>query len=221
MSRNFEKNNDDYIEIGDVPALDFGGQDEITIALWLRLESTGSEGKAFAKWSDAGASQQYLISVRDNGHMQMVVNTGSFGIAQGTTDMDDGNYHHVAGTYNGSNVRAYVDGVQEGSVSKSGNMVSATAPVRIGAGSGGSGTENPFDGEIGHCAVWDVPLSASEVASLAAGINPLKIRSENRLFYAPLNGQDPELDVVGGLSLTVNGPTKSEEPPIPNSLVAP
>lgn len=220
MSRNFESNNNDYIEVGDVPALDFTG-DEITVALWLRLESTTAERKAFAKWSDAGGDFQYLISALADGHVQMVVNTGSNGVAEGTTDMNDGDWHHIAGIYDGSNVRVYEDGVEEGSTSLSGNMISNNAPVRIGAGSGGSGTENPFDGEIGHCAVWDVPLTASEVASLAAGINPLKIRSENRLFYAPLNGQDPELDVVGGLSLTVNGPTKSEEPPIPNSIVAP
>lgn len=220
MARNFERNNNDYIEVGNVPALDFTG-DEITVSLWVRLESTATEGKAFAKWADAGDKFQYLVSVKSNGHFQFVVNTGSNGIAEGTTDLDDGQWHHLAGTYDGSNVRAYADGVEEASTSKTGNMISNTAPVRIGAGSGGSGTENPFDGEIGHCAVWDAPLSASEVASLAAGINPLKIRSENRLFYAPLNGQGPELDVVGGLSLTVNGPTKSEEPPIPNSIVAP
>ena len=223
MARNFERNNNDFIEVGDVPALDLTG-DEVTLSLWVRLESTATEGKAFAKWADAGGKFQYLVSVKSNGHHQFVVNTGSSGIAEGTTDLDDGQWHHLAGTYDGSNVRAYVDGVEEKSTSRTGNMSSTTSPVRIGMGSGTPGaSEEPFDGEIGHCAIWDVGLSANEVDSLAkGGVSPLKIRGDNRLFYAPLNGQDPELDVVGGLSLTVNGPVKSEEPPKQfNPIVAP
>ena len=99
-------------------------------------------------------------------------------------------------------------------------MVSNTAPVRIGAGSGGSGGEDPVDGDIGHCAIWGVALTAGEIKSLFSGVSPPKIRGGSLLLYAPLNGIDPEYDIIGGLDLTVNGPTKTDEPPIPNSIVA-
>ncbi len=221
MARDFEESSNEYVEIGDVAALDFTG-DEITLSVWIRPEALDGEQKVLAKWSDAGGAFQYLLSVTASDVVQFVVNAASSnGVASGSTALTAGTWCHHAGTYDGSNVRVYLNGVEDGSTSKTGNMSSNTAPVRIGAGSGGSGTEQPFDGDIGHCAIWDTPLTAGEVASLAAGVSPLKIHRENLLFYAPLNGQDPEYDVVGGLDLTVNGSIKSEEPPIPNSIVAP
>jgi len=217
---NFESSNNDYIEVGDIPALNLTG-DEVTLSAWIRLESSFTEGKIVAKWADAGSRFQYLLSTDSGDKCQFAIFDGGIKIALGTSILVVGNWHHIAGTYDGSNVRVYCNGVEEDSTPATGNMPSTTAPVRIGAGSGGLGTENPFDGDIGHAAIWDKPLTAGEIESLANGINPLTIRSERLLFYAPLNGQDPEYDVIGGLDLTVNGPMKSEEPPIPNSIVAP
>lgn len=221
MSRNFEESNNDFLDAGNPSALNFTG-DEVTLSAWIRLESLNGEQKILAKWSDAGGDFQYLLSLDPSDKPLFAVFPGSTKIATGTTALVPGTWYHVAGCYNGSTLKVYLNGVEEGSTAATGNLPSTTAPVRIGAGSGGAGTEEPFDGDIGHCAIWDVGASASEVKSLAAGINPLQVRrNDNLLFYAPLNGQDPEYDVVGGLDLTVNGPTKSEEPPIPNSIVAP
>jgi len=219
MARDFDGIND-YIEVGDVPALDLTG-DEVTLSAWIRIEDLNGEMKILAKWADAGGQFQYLISVNATDKLIFAINAGGQSTAVGTTSLVVATWYHVAGTYDGSNIRVYLNGVEEDSTAKTGNMSNTSAPVRIGAGSGGSGTENPVDGDIGHCVIWDKPLSASEIKSLSAGINPLKIRSESRLFYAPLNGQSPELDVVGGLSLTVNGATVAEEPPIPHSIIAP
>ena len=218
MARDFESSNNDFIEVGAVPALDLTG-DEITISVWVRRESTGAEQKVVAKWSDAAGAFQYLLTINSSGLPQAVVNTGGNAIATGTTSLTTGVWFHLGHVYDGTNVRIFVNGVEEDSTADTGNMSNTTAPVRIGAGSGGAGTENPFDGDIGHCAIWDVGLSAGEIESLANGVNPRRIR--RGLFYAPLNGQDPELDIFGGLSLTVNGPTVVEEPPIPHSIVAP
>ena len=222
MAREFESSSNEYVEIGDVPALNITG-DEITVSAWVRLESATAEMKVLAKWSDAAGAFSYLLAVQGVGDDKALfaVNTGSNGLAQGTTVMPVGQWFHIAGTYDGSDARVYLDGAEDASTSKSGNLSSNSAPVRIGAGSGGAGTEQPFDGDIGHCAIWDAPLSAGEIKSLAAGVSPLKIRRGNLLSYSPLNGQDPELDVVGGLDLTVVGSIKSEEPPISNSVVAP
>ena len=220
MSRDFEASSNDFIEVGDVPALDLTG-DEVTLSVWMRLASTNGEKKVFAKWADVGSQFQYLLSINASENVIFAVFTGGTDLVTGTTVLTAGQWNHFAGVYDGSNIRVYLNGVEEGSTSASGNMPNTTAPVRIGAGSGGAGTEQPFDGEIGHCAIWDAPLSAGEIASLAVGISPLKIRRASLQFYAPLNGQTPEYDVIGALSLTVNGPGVEEEPPIPNSIVAP
>jgi len=220
MARNFDGLND-YLDAGNPSALNLSG-DEVTLSAWIRVETTSMEGKILAKWSDAGGAFQYLLSTNAGDKCLFAVFPGVTRIAEGTTTLIVGTWFHIAGVYDGSNLRVYCNGTEEGLTSASGNLSSTSAPVRIGAGSGGSGTENPFDGDIGHVAIWDTPLSDGEVASLAAGISPLKIQKNNNLlFYAPVNGQDPEYDVIGGLDLTINGSVKSEEPPIPNSIVAP
>ena len=220
MARNFDGSND-YLDAGNPSALDLSG-DEVTLSVWVRLESTGAEGKILAKWSDTAQEFQYLLSINDDEKCLFAIYDGSTHLALGTTILASGAWHHIAGVYDGSELRVYCNGVEEDSTANTGNMIAFNIPVRIGAGSGGSGTESPFDGDIGHCAIWDTPLSAGEIASLAAGISPLKIqKGNNLLFYAPVNGQDPEYDVIGGIDLTVNGSVKSEEPPIPNSIVAP
>jgi len=220
MARHFEALNNDYIDAGNPSILNLTG-DEVTLSVWIKLESTTMEGKIIAKWADQGDRFQYLLSNNSGDKCLFAIFNDGTKIAQGTTILVVGQWYHLAGTYDGSNLRVYCNGIQEDSTPATGNMSSTTAPVRIGAGSGGLGTENPFDGEIGHVAIWDKPLTDGEIKSLANGINPLNIRSESLLFYAPLNGQTPEYDVIGGLDMTVNGTIVAEEPPIPNSIKAP
>lgn len=218
-ARDFESGSNEFVDFGDPSYLDVTG--DITLSLWVRLESTTAEMKPLAKWADSGSQFSYLMAVQTDGTARFATFTGGTDIVDGTMNLDDGQWHHVAGTYDGSNIRIYMDGGEEGSTVATGSIASTTAPFRLGAGSGGSGTEGPFDGEIGHGAIWDAALTDQEVASLAAGVSPLRIRRDNLIFYAPVNGQSSEPDVVGGASGTVTGTIVAEEPPIPYSVVAP
>jgi len=220
MARLFDKTNNDFLDAGNPSALNLTG-DEVTLVARIRIATLNGEQKILAKWSDAGGDFQYLLALNSDDKLLFAINAGGISITIATTTSVTGIWCHVAGTYDASDMRIYLEGIEENSISKTGNMPSTTAPVRIGAGSGGSGTEQPFDGDIGHVAIYGVGLTADEISSLAAGVSPPKIRADDLLFYAPLNGQDPEYDIIGGVSLTVNGAVKSEEPPIPNSIVAP
>lgn len=213
MARFFDASNNDYIEIGDVPDLDLTG-DVVSLSVWIRLTSVNGEMKILAKWSDSPDQKQYLLSITASDKVQIAINAGGVSTAIGTTSvMVAGIWCHIVGTYDGSNMRIYLNGIEENSAAKTGNMPSTTAPVRIGAGSGGAGTEQPFDGEIGHCGIWNIPLSADDVASLANGFPLKQLRPDNLVSYPPLNGKSPEPDVVGGFNTTVVGTTVGEEPP--------
>ena len=217
MARLFDQSNDEYIDGGDIVKIT---GDEITVSTWLKLDSTNGEQKLVSKWADVGTVHQYLMSVTGAEKAQFVVKISGVAVALGATTISTGVWHNIIGRYDGSDVEIFLDGVQDGTISQTGNIIDTTASLVLGAGSGGSGSEQPLDGFLGHVAIWDIALSDSNIESLANCGSPLQF-PEGLVFYAPLNGQDPELDIVGGNSLTVNGSVKAEEPPIPRSVKAP
>lgn len=217
MSRLFDKTNNDHLDAGNPSALNLTG-DKVTLSAWIKLASTNGEGKILAKWADSGSKFQYLLSINSDDKCQFAIFNGGTIIALGTTILSTDTWFHIAGVYDGSEIRIYCNGTEEDATATTGNMSSTVAPVRIGAGSGGSGTENPFDGDIGHCAIWNTDLSENEIVSLSNGINPLQVGLG--VSYWPLNGQNPEADIIGGHNMTVNGTTVTEEPPISNSIKA-
>jgi len=224
MSRFFD-GVDDRVDIGDVAALKITG-DKISISAWVKIASKTAEKKLVAKWSDSPAAFSYLLTLDtgSNDLPRFAINNASdvSAIAAATTNLVIGTWTHIVGTYDGVNVKIYVNGVLEGTTAQTGNIKSTTTPVRIGMGSG-TPPEDPMHGDIGHVAIWNIDLKAGEALSLGAGrVSPRSIRGGANLpFDAPLNGQSPELDIIGGLDLTVIGTTAFEEPPIPNCIVAP
>jgi hypothetical protein len=68
-------------------------------------------------------------------------------------------------------------------------------------------------GQIADVGVWNVALTAEEVASLAKGMACDKVRPQSLVFYAPL-ARDL-IDVRGGRTITNNnGATVANHPRI-------
>lgn len=68
-----------------------------------------------------------------------------------------------------------------------------------------------FTGITAECAIWNVVLTSAEIASLAKGFSPRRIRPQSRVFYAPLIRNIQDLQKA--LALTpVNGPTVAAHP---------
>ncbi len=73
---------------------------------------------------------------------------------------------HLAGTYDGQRMRIYVNGVEQGSVAGPASIATNSLPLVIGAEPGGV---RPFKGAIDEVRLYDRALSATEVATVAAG----------------------------------------------------
>jgi hypothetical protein len=71
-----------------------------------------------------------------------------------------------------------------------------------------------LNGQIAEAAVWNVALSAAEIASLSKGFSPLLIRPASLVAYWPLIGRhDPEIDPVGRFDMTLTAnPTTAAHP---------
>jgi hypothetical protein len=92
-------------------------------------------------------------------------------------DFADGNWHHVAATYNGTTKLLYQDGVQIGSSSQSGNIGSSGTANAIAASLWPVQAEF-FNGTIDDVRVWRVARSVSDI---------------NTSMFSPLSGTEPGL----------------------------
>jgi hypothetical protein len=90
----------------------------------------------------------------------------------------DGNWHLVAGTYDGADVRLYVDGSQVGpakpaaGITYTGAITDPTFYVDGYPPAAGCAGSSDFPGEIDEVRVYDRALSASELGRLAAAPGP-------------------------------------------------
>jgi hypothetical protein len=93
--------------------------------------------------------------------------------------LKDGNYHHVAATYDAATgVKAlYVDGTLRWSTTHSGNIASGGGAAAVIGNISPNGNE-PFTGDIDDFALFRVALTAAQIANLNSGANtPLDILS--------------------------------------------
>ena len=120
------------------------------------------------------------------------------GTASSATGFSSGTWHHACGTRTGiSNRIAYIDGV----AGTANNGTAAVAGInQFNIGSFKTQANNWLVGRIAEVAIYNVALTAAEVASLAKGMKASRIRPQNLVFYAPLVRE--LIDIDSALTLT-------------------
>ncbi|PHS79780.1 MAG: hypothetical protein COB59_00390, partial [Rhodospirillaceae bacterium] len=76
-----------------------------------------------------------------------------------------GQWYHIAGTYNGSEVALYIDGAKQGTTGATTGTIGSPANIGsiIGAEASGSGTSNYFTGSIDEVRVWNTTRTVTEI----------------------------------------------------------
>ena len=156
--------NDDFI------STNFGsGQtypNGITISAWVRSTDSDDSGIVVSRngWDflalNAGLHQGIP------GMNVPTPNVSTYYTANAGASINDNQWHHVLGTYDGSTVSVYLDGQLEGSVPGTGTAHSEDV-FKIGWDDTGSNSIRFFEGRIDDVKIWDRALSASEVTTLA------------------------------------------------------
>lgn len=95
----------------------------------------------------------------DSGYNSLDITKASLGVS-------NGQWHHIVGTFDSSvGKKMYIDGVQKGSNTKTGALITRTTGAAVGR-FGGTTTGYYFGGRIGRIAVYDKTLTANEVANI-------------------------------------------------------
>ncbi len=117
---------------------------------------------------DQNDPQHMAVLLDNNGAVTVQFGTGSSlqTVAATSTPVPQGQWANIAVTYDGATCAIYVNGVQitTGAVTVS-TPTSAAAPRLMGRLNGGAPTD-VFDGLMQYLSVWNVALTAAQVASL-------------------------------------------------------
>ena len=146
----------------------------VSVDLWAKIDSIPDEAAHLIDAKITGVPKPngliYALFTLGDGRAGFGVTTTSgatfaFGL---TNIVGDGQFHHLAGTWNGSAVKLYVDGVLEGSALTSGTLVSGSAAEIV------IGDHNPpnqgrrVHGLLDEVKIYNRALSASEIQAIGS-----------------------------------------------------
>jgi prepilin-type N-terminal cleavage/methylation domain-containing protein len=158
---------DDRIDCGNDGSLQI--RDKITLSAWGKTSSTITQ-QIIAK--DDSINRNYLLQYNSSSNIPRFIIwiNNEMKIASNSATIVDGNWHHIVGTYDGNNVKIYVDGILgDVVVSTSGNIDNDIVNLTIGNLSNATGL---FNGLIDNIRIYDAALSSSQIKqNYIAGLN--------------------------------------------------
>ncbi len=154
----------DYVDIGDAPALNITNQ--ITVSAWIKVDAFDRDWQAIVTKGD---SSWRLQRDNNNNHLEfactdLAVPGTTWSNIFGTIDVNDGQWHHVVGVYDGDMMYLYTDGKLDASAEASGTIQINNRPVYI-----GENAERPgrcWDGLIDDVEIYSYALSADEIVAI-------------------------------------------------------
>ncbi|UCG59148.1 MAG: PASTA domain-containing protein, partial [Phycisphaerales bacterium] len=147
---------------------------QLTVATWTKWDGPngwhqGLIGKRDA-WDDEGTQMMWYLAIDKDGHDIRFERGGSYPSCGGIV-LPEGEWSHVAATFDGTTLIFYVDGAETGRDDFSfGAKTDAT--ITLGCVEGGGW--NGFNGALDDIRLYDYPLTLNEIKALA-GIGQLLV----------------------------------------------
>jgi hypothetical protein len=177
---------EDYVDCGN--AVIFDMTDKITLSVWVKTNDTGNgEHNPYVTKGDTAYGIKHFTSnsieffVFDSGEWyqaRSAAQNGSF----------NGIWHYLAGTYDGSQIKLYIDGILQAVTDHIGSIATNTFAVNIGRNS--ETTDRFYAGVIDEVRIYNRVLSQAEIGSLAG-----RTAVYTQPLYLLLSPQDSAIDM--------------------------
>jgi len=156
----------DFVEIPNDLSLNITG-DKVSISAWVFVGNQVSDAGIITKGPSVN-TERYMLGITSDERPRMRVYTGSYTQAVADDALAQNEWHHLVGTYDGSEIKIYVDGFVAKSISKSGNLFSSSDSVVIGRR---TLTDDRFyNGLIDEARIYDRALSEGEALQHFQGV---------------------------------------------------
>jgi hypothetical protein len=190
---------DDYVDFGNDPLFDI--TEQVSLAVWVNANDmlNGEHNPWLGKGDHC-----YAIKHQSGNYLEFFIYDGGWHSTV-FTDYDEsmnGEWYHTAGTYDGIELKFYLDGEVVATLDHEGSIETREHPVTMGTNSEAGGRF--YDGALDEAVIYNRALSAGEIRYLA-GFRPMVDPGTDALIaYYPLDIDT--LDASGnGNDGTVNG----------------
>jgi len=158
-----EFNGGNYVELEDSAAdLPFGGVEPFTISVWVNPQAGGTVIGKF----NGGVIGAYILVVQGGGGIVFHREVAPWGLNAANKTVAQGKFSHVAVTYDGKDMKVYVNGEISGEQPRGAQNTDVATPVLIGARFTGGNPSNFYTGIIDDLALFNVALSKADIESL-------------------------------------------------------
>ncbi len=151
-----------FVEVSDDPSLDITSA--ITISAWVNSRVVTGKNIITKFDNNADEAWQVLFSGSDKFDFG-ISDTAGFGDSTNLRSIQTilpNQWYHLLATYDGTEMRLYINGILDNNVTPSNGLRGNNQPVRIGADEDGSF----LDGSIDEVRIYNSSLSPAEVTSL-------------------------------------------------------
>ncbi len=157
---------DDYIDVGDNNSLNPTSQ--LTLSVWVKKigSGTGSTPAVYSSSKSSSNNGGFLITLHPtSSRFQFYVDTtgsGGWVSIQNNVGIVTNQWYHIVSTWDGSNIKMYVDGVLQTNTASVSQIVYS---IDISATIGKYATSY-FNGSIDEVAIWDTALTSTQVSEI-------------------------------------------------------
>lgn len=158
----FDDSANNYINCTNNQRFDITGT-QLTVEAWINPASLSTTRGIVSK-ADSSNINNYYLSINTSGQIVFAVRIGVALCSPLTTpagSVTTGGWYHVVGTYDGTNLNVYCNGIPitPSPQSQIGNLAPSDGALEIGR----RNSSNYFNGVIDEVAIYNIALSAEEI----------------------------------------------------------
>jgi alpha-tubulin suppressor-like RCC1 family protein len=150
---------DDRADVPDANALDLST--DLTAEGWVYADASSQTRTLLAKEETGGIVYGLFLTSASKVELRVKAG-GTLRSVTSVTSISASTWTHVAGTYDGSYLRVWINGLEENSLAATGSIAVSDQPLRIG---GDTVLNQPFSGRIDEVRIYSRALIASEIVA--------------------------------------------------------
>ena len=147
-----------WAEVHDNASLDL--TTGLSVENWIYIEDAATQGRVLSKWGSTQPNRSFQMFM-NNAIVRFLIGDGSSQASlNSTTSLAQGNWHHIVSTYDGANIKIYINGSADATTAETFTIYNSNQPVLIGGYIGGANLSvNP----IAQPRIYNRALTAEEV----------------------------------------------------------